>query len=125
MADQPSILIVDDEPLLREILVEDFEYEGFKVYEASGGNEAFSKIKSGEFMVDTVLSDIRMPDGSGIDLLENIEREITDGPSVVLVSGFADITEEEALAKGAKRLFKKPFDNEELMDYVKSLVGMS
>ena len=69
-----KILVVDDEPDLRELLADEFEYAGHKPFLASNGKEAYDLCTNEEF--DAVISDVRMPGGDGIELLEDIE---TDG----------------------------------------------
>ena len=63
-----NILVVDDELALRQITADTIARHGHTVDTASGGNEALAKLKEGEF--DICLSDIRMPDLSGLELIE-------------------------------------------------------
>ena len=103
-----SILVVDDEPALREILKEELEYLGANVNEAANGHEAFELVRKTSF--DAVISDIRMPGGDGVELLTRIRQGHPTMPVVMLITGFADITVEEAYAKGAAAVLSKPFD---------------
>jgi len=104
-----KILVVDDEPDLREILVEELRDQGFEVSEASSGNEAWSLVQKTEFKV--VISDIRMPHGDGIGLLKNIHGgSLAKPPIVFLLSGFSDLSEQDAKKLGARQVFSKPFE---------------
>ena len=69
-----TILIVDDEIDLRDSIAFDYKRKGFNVLVASSGNEAFEIVKKNK--VNVVLSDVRMPDGDGIELLYNIKTDI-------------------------------------------------
>lgn len=100
------ILVVDDEPDLREVLRFFLEDSGFIVEESHSGNDAFKKVQQQKF--DLVVSDVRMADGTGIELLNNIQTLGASKPPVILVTGFADTTPEEAVAMGARAMLPKP-----------------
>jgi CheY-like chemotaxis protein len=108
-----SILIVDDEPDICELLSYDFEKLGTKVYVAHNGLDAF-KIAM-EQSIDAVISDIKMPGGNGITLLDELKKERKNLPVVLFISGHTDITLEDSYNKGAEALFTKPFDRKELV----------
>src|SRR5258708_2581984 len=103
-----TLLIVDDEVDLREVLTYSLQRVGFKVLEAANGKEAFDIIKKQK--IDLVVSDIQMPGGNGIELLDNIRANHHELPVLLFLTGFADISVEEAYNKGAEALFSKPFD---------------
>lgn len=111
-----TVLIVDDENDLREIVASELEYLGSKVHQAENIREAMKLLETHK--VDLVISDIRMPGGTGIDLLESIKKRGESAPAVVLITGFADITVEEAFHKGAEALLNKPFQLDELIKLV-------
>lgn len=102
------ILVVDDEPDLCDLLSEEFEYQNCLTFTAASGNAAFNIFEANEF--DAVVSDIRMPNGNGLELLEKIKASQKSNTLVFLVTGFADISKEEAFAKGAVDLIGKPYD---------------
>lgn len=108
-----TIMIVDDEPDLREVLALDFQDLGCKTIEAKSGNQAFELLQ--KHTVDAIISDIRMPDGNGVDLLEKVRKLHPSTPVMCLVTAYADINEEEARRRGATALFPKPFDRKELI----------
>jgi DNA-binding NtrC family response regulator len=109
-----TILIVDDEIDLREIIASEFEYLGAKVYLAS--NVLVAKEILSQEKIDLVVSDIRMPGGSGIDLLDFVKNQKVLNTSVILISGFADISIDEALSKGVDGYISKPFQLDEIIE---------
>jgi CheY-like chemotaxis protein len=107
-----SLLIVEDENDLREPLVEEFENLGCRVFEACNGADAFEIIKKEK--IDAVISDIRMPGGDGIELLKNIKSIHHACPVVMLITGFSDLSKEDAYHLGAEAILSKPFDLDEI-----------
>jgi DNA-binding NtrC family response regulator len=114
-----TLLIVDDEPDLRGILSSELEYLGAKVYQAE--NVTAAKLIIDQHNIDLVISDIRMPGETGIDLLSYIKSKSNDGPPVILITGFADITNQSAMEKGAAALLSKPFLLEDLFQMANNL----
>jgi len=108
-----SILIVDDDDTLRNAIVFDFKRRGYKVHAAKDGHEAFEIVKSE--VIDAVITDIRMPRKSGVELLDSIKEVNLRMPVVVFVTGFADLTLEDAYDKGACAVMSKPFERKELI----------
>ena len=101
-----KVLIVDDEQDLRETLRTHLELEDAVVTEASNGLEAYALILKNSY--DVILSDIRMPGCSGVELLEKIRNSKIKTAPVVLMSAFTDITEDKAKELGARGMFLKP-----------------
>ncbi len=110
-----TILIVDDEPDLLEILKFSLEGEGFKILTASSVKEAFAIIHKSP--LDLILTDVRMPEGDGLQVLSEGKR-VSPGTAVILMTGFADVNPSEAFAKGAVALLSKPFDHGRLIQIV-------
>lgn len=102
-----TVLIVDDEPLYREVLREEFEFTGASVIEAGSGQEALRQIKANP-QIEVVVSDIKMPDGDGVFLLDELRKKHASKPAVILISGFSDLSIDQAFAKGAEGVFAKP-----------------
>jgi hypothetical protein len=111
-----TVLVVDDEPMLREILRDVFELEGATVFEASNGTEAFELLQHES--VHVVVSDIRMPGGDGIELLRNLRKRESNTPVVLLITGFTDLSTDAAYDIGADAILSKPFDVSELLERV-------
>lgn len=113
-----NILIVDDEPDLREMLEFEFEMAGANVTTAPNGREGFKILKEGNF--DVVVSDIRMPGGDGIELIQSMNEHSIQTP-LIFISGFADIQIDEAYALGASGYFAKPFVLQDIVLKVEKL----
>lgn len=117
LSQKPSsrIMIVEDEPLLRDTLEQLLMYSGFNVVTAGNGKEALDKLAQDQ--VDLVLSDIKMPIMDGVELLKNI-RAIHTGLKVIFFSAFADISHDDALRMGALDLLPKPVRIESLIEKI-------
>jgi DNA-binding NtrC family response regulator len=101
-----SILIVDDEASVRESLEKVLSKAGYLTLSASSGNEAWSRLPKEK--VDIVLSDLKMPDGDGVDLLKKIKNNFPD-IEVILLTGYGTIeTAVEAMREGAYDFITKP-----------------
>ncbi|MBU6154157.1 MAG: response regulator [Bdellovibrionales bacterium] len=111
--EKKRVLIVDDEPMLREILRDLLEFEGALVGESENGRSAFDLYRKEGF--DAVVSDIRMPGGDGLELLENLRRLDCVTPVVMLITGFSDLSHDAAYNLGADAVLSKPFDVQELL----------
>ncbi len=112
-----NLLIVDDEQSYRQLLTLVFETEGYKVRTAKNGREAVELLQVEP--ADLVISDVRMPDMDGIELL-SAAREFLPDLGVVLMTAFASVeTARDAFKLGADDFIQKPFDVEELKLIVK------
>jgi putative nucleotidyltransferase with HDIG domain len=111
------ILVVDDDELFRSALEATLQGEGYQVSLAGNGKVAESMIMSGTY--DAVISDIRMPEMTGIELLHFAKKSKPDLP-VILMTGFAELEETtEAIELGAKQFLSKPFRKDELLIIVR------
>lgn len=108
-----SILIVDDEPDLLEVIALELEFSGFHVLKAVNGKQALQIIRN--HVVDAVLSDIRMPHGDGLELLSALMGERRFTPPLLFMSGYSDCDEEHAFHRGAVGYFHKPLEKTELV----------
>lgn len=111
-----TVLVVDDEPEIPELMAFAFERVGATVLQAYDGRTAFEMVC--KHKVDAVVTDIRMPKGSGIDLLEKIQSRPAPRPLVYMMTGYSDISVGDAIAKGAEGLFSKPFDLDMIVETV-------
>jgi len=113
-----SILIVDDEQVVRDSLVHWFTEEGYEVEASESASDALSKLASRE--IDLVIADIRMPGMDGIELLEKIKAEQLDA-GVIVMTGYASVeTAVRALKQGAFDYITKPFDPDDLSVVVRN-----
>jgi CheY-like chemotaxis protein len=117
-----TILVVDDEDALREAMVFDFQRKGFTVVSAENGVKALELVKKNK--IDLVVSDMRMPGGDGMTLLENIRAYDPKLPTLIFVTGYSDFSEEECITKGAKTVLSKPFERKTLMKVVFETLGI-
>jgi two-component system response regulator AtoC len=108
-----SILVVDDDADMREWVKEDLEHEGFVVETAAGGRAGVERVKAGG--IDVVVTDVKMPDLDGLDLLREV-REVDPSPFVIVVTGFGSIdTAIRAVKLGACDYITKPFKIDQLL----------
>jgi two-component system response regulator HydG len=113
-----SILIVDDEEVVRDSLVHWFTEEGYEVEAAADASDALAKLAGREF--DLLIADIRMPGMDGIELLEKMRAEQLD-TSVIVMTGYASVeTAVRALKHGAFDYITKPFDPDDLSVVVRN-----
>jgi len=107
-----KILIVDDESITRENLALILGKEGYDTVVAAGGAEAIRALEATDF--DLVLTDLKMKDLDGIEVLEQAHKLRPD-TEVIMLTGYATVaTAVEAMRKGAYHYIPKPFKVEEL-----------
>ncbi len=106
------ILVVDDEKPMRLVLRETLEEEGHEVVEAATAREALERAVAEE--PDVVVLDIRLPDGSGLDVLDRLGASDPELPVVMITGDGSRDLGLEAVERGAYDFFTKPFRNAEL-----------
>ncbi len=108
-----NILIIDDEKAIRKTLSEILSFEGYKIDEASDGEEGLKRFS--EKTYDLILCDIKMPKLDGIEFLEKAKEINADIP-IIMISGHGNIdTAVEAVKKGAFDYISKPPDLNRLL----------
>ncbi len=112
----PEILIVDDEPGIVEMLTIAFEREGYRVVGARNCTQALEKLSAST--PDLVLTDMRMPDGTGFDVLKKVRESSAQVPVVMITAYTTTKTAVDALKAGAYDYISKPFDVDELKHVV-------
>ena len=118
MTDRQTVLVVDDEPGLREMLTILFKREGYDVRACPGFELAREAIANAPSAYGLVLTDLMMPDGSGLDLL-TIAKERSEETEVIVMTAHSTVeTAIEAMKRGAYDFVTKPFATSE----VKALV---
>ncbi|PID78459.1 MAG: diguanylate cyclase response regulator [Gammaproteobacteria bacterium] len=104
-----KILIIDDEPEIRDLLAELLEDEGYTIYQAEDGVEGLEVFKNED--LDLVITDVRMPSKSGIELLSDI-RESSAEVDVIILTGQSDeATAIDCLRTGAYDYLLKPVED--------------
>jgi DNA-binding NtrC family response regulator len=117
-----NILIIDDEPALRQIVAAVLGKAGYTVDQASGVVEATAKLARGD--VDLALCDIKMQDGTGLDLLRQSKASGIDTVFVMVTASASMETAVEALRGGAYDYIVKPVRNEELLNRVAQIEAL-
>jgi DNA-binding NtrC family response regulator len=107
------ILVVDDEASLLMTLAANLELEGFEVAEAKNAEQALAELRTREF--DLVLSDIRMPGMSGVDLCRAIHQSRPELPVVLMTAFSVESVVRDAVNEGALLVLPKPFAIEQLV----------
>lgn len=104
-----KVLVVDDEGELAELIEFELQARGFEAVNVTSGVGALKHLEKEK--VDVVLTDVRMPGVDGVLLLKEIQKlSGSNKPTVILMTGFADIQESEAKQLGAVALLSKPID---------------
>jgi response regulator RpfG family c-di-GMP phosphodiesterase len=119
-----KILLVDDEPALRELLRATFEGADVTVDEAASGAEAEARVRRRR--PDVIVLDLRMPGMSGAELCERLKAdERTKGIPIVLLTGADPEEARRAQRAGAQALVRKPFSPLDLLTVVERVAGRS
>ena len=116
-----TILIVEDDQMLRDSLVALFKRRGYAVQSASSGNQAIRILKS-EATIDLILSDYYMPDGDGGQLLQYVRSVDPERPPFILITGQTDPSS-VLPREGIDELLYKPVDIATLMKTVARLIA--
>ncbi len=116
MSDPATILVADDDPGLRESLERTLTREGYGVVMASDGRAALERLQAGS--IDLVLTDLKMPGLSGLDLLR-AAKAISPDIDVILLTAFGTVEEAvKAMKEGAYDFLSKPFRREQLLKLI-------
>ena len=112
MTDSLQIMLVDDEPIVGKRLKPALTKYGFEVEVFEDGTQALQRLREKEF--DIVVTDVRMEDVDGIQVLEHV-LENSQRTKVIIITGYATVeVAREALVKGAFDFIAKPFKPNEL-----------
>ncbi len=109
---KPSILIVDDDEVIRETLFDVLKKRGYDVFASCSGKETIETIKKN--IIDLILLDMRLPDVDGLEVLKKI-KECDSEILVIMMTAYSDIqTAVAAIKSGAYHYINKPFELDEL-----------
>jgi DNA-binding NtrC family response regulator len=121
MSKKPSILVVDDESLMREALNDWLREDGYEVGLAASGDEAIAKAKEKTWQV--VLLDLKMPGMDGLETLRRL-KEVSPDSEIIMMTAYATIdTAVQAMKEGAFDYLVKPFDPDEIEMQIKKIVA--
>jgi DNA-binding response OmpR family regulator len=119
------VVIAEDDRDMRRFLVESFEEEGYRVTEAATGAELRRRLSGrlhGDAVPEILISDIRLPGFTGLELLAELRRSDWSLP-VILITAFGDeAVHLEGDRLGAAMVLDKPFDVDDLINAVKAIV---
>jgi len=117
-----TVLVIDDDPVILELLRVNFEIEGFDVICATDGEEGLKRAQVDH--PDVVISDIMMPRRDGLQLLTDLKGDpLTEDLPVILLSAKAQRSEvQQGLDLGADDYITKPFDPLELIDRLNAVM---
>ncbi|MHB8296822.1 MAG: response regulator transcription factor [Acidimicrobiales bacterium] len=119
---RPTILVVDDDPVIQKLLQVNFEMEGYQVIVAANGEEALQRARAEQPAV--VLLDVMMPRMNGLQAASALKADpATSGIPLLLLSAKAqDVDRLAGEESGAEAYVTKPFDPLELLDRVAELI---
>ena len=115
-----SVLVVDDEPAIRMALAASFQREGWRVETAAGAREALQKVNAQRYPL--VVTDVRMPDGNGLQLMRSV-RHAHPSTAVIVLTAFGSVPEAvQAIQDGACDYLTKPISFDQLRSSVQRVV---
>ncbi len=116
-----KILVVEDEPHIREMLAEMLEGQGFKVAVASNGEEALDWLRKHQYDVDLVITDVVMPKMDGVQLYRLIQKEAPQ-IKILFISGYAQhVLEKYGFDEENFHILKKPFTFKQLLQEIEKI----
>ncbi len=116
------ILVVDDEPVTREIFGEILSEEGYSVVKARDGEEAIEKMQKEHFHI--VFLDIRLPDINGVEIYRMMKKLAPQTVTIMMTAYSVENLIKEALELGAYTCIHKPFDINEILDLIKKISSL-
>lgn len=120
-----SVLLAEDHAEFRELVARSLEADGAVVDCVPDGQAALSRLLEGRFRPDVVVSDVRMPVASGLDVLRSLRRAGLTIP-VILLTGFGEsVSQDEVEAFGGAVLLEKPFDFDDLRTALRNLPSIA
>ncbi len=115
------IFVVEDRDSLRRLMVHALEQEGYEVAAAANAGDGMGVLAGETF--DLVLTDLKLPDGTGLEVLAASREHQAEVPVVVLTAFGTVQTAVEAMKLGAVDFLEKPLEIDELLELVRSLIG--
>jgi len=106
-----SILVVDDEELIRNLVVTFLSRLGHSCFTAIDGTDALNKMK--ENKIDVVITDVKMPNMDGMMLISEISKQYPECPVMVMTAFDEEYSAGTAISLGAREFIKKPFSLDE------------
>ncbi len=117
------ILVVEDEPHIREMLAEMLEGQNFAVAVAANGQEALQWLKEHDFRADLIITDVVMPKMDGVQLYRELQKYAPEIP-IIFISGYAEhILEKYGFNEESFKIIKKPFTFRQLLEEIEKVLG--
>jgi len=119
--DKKRILVIEDDQEMRSLLKDFFEEEGFEIHSVSNGSEAFRILVRELF--DLVITDIRMPGLTGLDIIPGIKKLQPNVLIIVITAFGSDEIRLRAMARGATAYLEKPLHFHELRTMIHEIIS--
>jgi CheY-like chemotaxis protein len=115
------VLAVDDDPMFLMSLERELKKSSYTVTTATNGAEALKRLEADKF--DFIISDISMPELDGIEMVKELKSRMREVPVIMFLTGFADLSSEEARRMGIDGLFSKTSSRKSLMLGIKNFIS--
>lgn len=105
-----TVLIVDDEKDLAKLLSEQLKIFGYETKIFTNSMEAQNFLENSDEKIDLIISDVRMPNMTGDNMYRNVKKHLQERtPPLIFMTGYSELSKEDAMEMGAKNLLRKPF----------------
>lgn len=118
MAQKETVLVIDDEPSVADALKVILSDSGYQVAVAMSGGEALERLGKRRF--DLVITDVRLPDISGLDVLRHLRRSHPGVLAIIITAHHTPELAAESLSLGAVAVLPKPFSPSDLLTVIKT-----
>jgi DNA-binding NtrC family response regulator len=118
MAQKETVLVIDDEPSVADALKVILSDSGYQVAVAMSGREALENLGKRRF--DLVITDVRLPDISGLDVLRHLRRSHPNVTVIIITAHFTPELAAESLSLGAAGVLAKPFSPSDLLRIIET-----
>ncbi len=116
------VLVIDDEPAIRQVLASNLTRAGHSVEQAATAHQARMRIAQGD--IDVAICDVKLPDGNGIDIVREA-RQTSPETTLMIITAFASVeTAVDALRAGATDFITKPVRNEEVLHRLAQIAAL-
>jgi CheY-like chemotaxis protein len=127
MPEDVTVLVVDDNDMMRKLLTVELSQDGLRVEQAATGAEGLEKAVSSRCAV--IVLDMILPDMDGLKFLERLKEARTDTPSVIVITGASAIAIPDGIIEAPYRglvsaVFRKPFEHAKLRETVRFCAGL-
>jgi CheY-like chemotaxis protein len=120
--EEPRVLVVDDDPYIRDVVAQLLEGEGYRIEEATNGAEALGVVNDATRRPNIILLDLMMPVMDGWEFARRLQEHIPPLDIPIVVLSAARLPTERLTVLGARAVLAKPFDVDDLLDQVARLV---